>query len=164
MFAGAVNETVRLSAALFLILIGGTMFGYFLTLTHIPTDLAGVVTSLPLAPPLIVAAIFGVYFVLGALMEEIAILVIMTPIVYPIVIGLGYDGVWFGVMSIMMLLTGFLTPPVGLLSFVTSSATGVPLERVYRGVTPFWMTLIVANALVIAFPDIALLLPRLMRG
>jgi tripartite ATP-independent transporter DctM subunit len=163
-FAGAVNETVRLSAALFLILIGGTMFGYFLTLTHIPTDLASAVSGLPVAPPLIVAAIFGVYFVLGALMEEIAILVIMTPIVYPIVIGLGYDGVWFGVMSIMMLLTGFLTPPVGLLSFVTSSATGVPLERVYRGVTPFWMTLIVANALVIAFPDIALLLPRLMRG
>jgi tripartite ATP-independent transporter DctM subunit len=163
-FSGAVGQTVRLSAALFLILIGGTMFGYFLTLTHIPTDLASLVSSLPLPSPLIVAAIFAVYFVLGALMEEIAILVIMTPIVYPIVIGLGYDGVWFGVMSIMMLLTGFLTPPVGLLSFVTSSATGVPLDRVYRGVTPFWLTLIVANALLIAVPDIALLLPRLMRG
>jgi TRAP-type C4-dicarboxylate transport system permease large subunit len=63
-----------------------------------------------------------------------------------------------------MLLTGLLTPPVGLLSFVTSSATGVSLEKVCRGVTPFWMTLIVANGLVIAFPDIALFPPRLMRA
>jgi tripartite ATP-independent transporter DctM subunit len=162
-FADAISRTVRLSAALFLILIGGTMFGYFLTLTRIPTELATFVAGLPLAPPLIVAMIFAIYFVMGALMEEIAILVIMTPIVYPVVIGLGYDGVWFGVMSIMMLLTGLLTPPVGLLSFVTSSATGVSLEKVYRGVTPFWLTLIGANALVIAFPDIALFLPRLMR-
>jgi tripartite ATP-independent transporter DctM subunit len=162
-FGDAISRTVRVSAALFLILIGGTMFGYFLTLTRIPAGLAGFVADLPLAPPLIVAAIFAIYFVMGALMEEIAILVIMTPIVYPVVTGLGYDGVWFGVMSIMMLLTGLLTPPVGLLSFVTSSATGVALEKVYRGVTPFWLTLIVANALVIAFPDIALFLPNLMR-
>jgi TRAP-type C4-dicarboxylate transport system permease large subunit len=67
------------------------------------------------------------------------------------------------VMSVMMLLTGLLTPPVGLLSFVTSSATGISLEQVYRGVTPFWMTLILANVLVILFPDVALFLPHLMQ-
>ena len=139
------------------------MFGYFLTLTRIPDDLARFVAGLPLAPPLIVGVIFLIYFVMGALMEEIAILVIMTPIVYPVVTALGYDGVWFGVMSIMMLLTGLLTPPVGLLSFLTSSATGVPLGQVYRGVTPFWMTLILANILVILFPEIALFLPHLMQ-
>jgi tripartite ATP-independent transporter DctM subunit len=160
----AVSRTIRLSAAIFLILIGGTMFGYFLTLTRIPAALAGFAADLPLAPPLVVAVIFAIYFVLGALMEEIAILVIMTPIVYPVVTALGYDGVWFGVMSAMMLLTGLLTPPVGLLSFITASATGVPLRTVYRGVTPFWLTLIVANALVIAWPDLALSLPRLMHG
>jgi tripartite ATP-independent transporter DctM subunit len=159
---GAAEYTVRLSATLFLMLIGGTMFGYFLTLTRIPADLAGFVAGLQVSPPLVVAAIFLIYFALGALMDEIAILVIMTPIVYPVVIALGYDGVWFGVMSIMMLLTGMLTPPVGLLSFVTSSATGISLEKVYSGVTPFWMTLIVANALVIVFPDLALFLPNLM--
>ena len=159
---GAAEYTVRLSATLFLMLIGGTMFGYFLTLTRIPADLAGFVAGLQVSPPRVVAAIFLIYFALGALMDEIAILVIMTPIVYPVVIALGYDGVWFGVMSIMMLLTGMLTPPVGLLSFVTSSATGISLEKVYSGVTPFWMTLIVANALVIVFPDLALFLPNLM--
>jgi tripartite ATP-independent transporter DctM subunit len=161
---GAVAQTVRLCAALFLILVGGTMFGYFLTLTRIPDGLARFVAGLPLAPPLIVGVIFLIYFVMGALMEEIAILVIMTPIVYPVVTALGYDGVWFGVMSIMMLLTGLITPPVGLLSFLTSSATGVPLGQVYRGVTPFWITLILANALVILFPQIALFLPQLMRA
>jgi tripartite ATP-independent transporter DctM subunit len=160
-FGDAVLRTVRLSAALFLILIGGTMFGFFLTLTRIPAGLTRFVADLPVAAPLIIASIFAIYFVMGALMEEIAILVIMTPIVHPVVIGLGYDGVWFGVMSIMMLLTGLLTPPVGLLSFVTSSATGVKLRDVYEGVTPFWLTLIVANALLIAFPDIALVLTRI---
>jgi tripartite ATP-independent transporter DctM subunit len=160
-FGDAVSRTVRLSSALFLILVGGTMFGYFLTLTRIPAGLTAFVAELPLAAPFIIASLFAIYFVMGALMEEIAILVIMTPIVYPVVIGLGYDGVWFGVMSVMMLLTGLLTPPVGLLSFVTSSATGVKLRDVYEGVTPFWLTLIVANALVIAFPDIALVLTRI---
>jgi tripartite ATP-independent transporter DctM subunit len=162
-FARAVAQAIRLSATLFLLLIGGTMFGYLLTVTRIPADLASFVAGLSLPPPLVVAVIFLIYFVMGALMEEIAILVIMTPIVYPLVTALGYDGVWFGVMSVMMLLTGLLTPPVGLLSFVTSSATGIPLGKVYRGVTPFWMTLIVANALVILFPDLALFLPHLLR-
>ena len=162
-FARAVAQAIRLSATLFLILVGGTMFGYLLTVTRIPADLATLVAGLSLPPPLVVAVIFLIYFVMGALMEEIAILVIMTPIVYPVVTALGYDGVWFGVMSVMMLLTGLLTPPVGLLSFVTSSATGIPLGKVYRGVTPFWMTLIVANALVILFPDLALFLPQLLK-
>ena len=100
---------------------------------------------------------------MGALMDEIAILVIMTPIVYPLVTQLGYDGVWFGVLTIMMLLTGLLTPPVGLLSFIVSGLTDVPLSKVYAGVTPFWIALLVAIALVIIFPEIVLFLPRLMK-
>jgi TRAP-type C4-dicarboxylate transport system permease large subunit len=100
---------------------------------------------------------------MGALMDEIAILVIMTPIVYPVIIKLGYDGVWFGVLTIMMLLTGLLTPPVGLLSFIVSGLTNVPLNKVYAGVTPFWIALLVAISLVIIFPEIALFLPRMMR-
>jgi TRAP-type C4-dicarboxylate transport system permease large subunit len=100
---------------------------------------------------------------MGALMDEIAILVIMTPIVYPLITKLGYDGVWFGVLTIMMLLTGLLTPPVGLLTFIVSGLTGVPLNKVYAGVTPFWLALIVAISLVIIFPEIVLFLPRLMK-
>src|SRR5918995_356045 len=125
-FVSALHQTARITAVIFLIVVGGKMFGYFLTVTRGP-------------------------------------LVIMTPIVYPLIIKLGYDGVWFGVLTIMMLLTGLLTPPVGLLSFIVSGLTNVPLNKVYAGVTPFWVALMVAISLVIIFPEIALFLPRMMK-
>jgi TRAP-type C4-dicarboxylate transport system permease large subunit len=112
---------------------------------------------------MVIAMIFALYFVLGAIMDAIAILVIMTPMMYPIVIGLGYDGAWFGVVSIMMLLTGLLTPPVGIIVYVVSNISNVPVGRVFRAVAPFWIALIVAVALAVAFPDIVLWLPGLMR-
>jgi tripartite ATP-independent transporter DctM subunit len=162
-FVGALHQTARITAVIFLIVVGGKMFGYFLTVTRIPLVVTEFISSLALAPFLVVFVLFALYFVMGALMDEIAILVIMTPIVYPVIIKLGYDGVWFGVLTIMMLLTGLLTPPVGLLSFIVSGLTNVPLNRVYAGVTPFWIALMVAISLVIVFPDIALLLPRMMK-
>ncbi len=162
-FADAVHQSARVTALIFLIVVGGKMFGYFLTVTRIPLQITEFVASLDIAPYLVVFVIFAIYFVMGALMDEIAILVIMTPIVYPVIIKLGYDGVWFGVLTIMMLLTGFLTPPVGLLSFIVSGVTHIPLNKVYAGVTPFWIALMVAISLVIIFPEIALFLPRMMR-
>jgi tripartite ATP-independent transporter DctM subunit len=162
-FVSALHQTARITAVIFLIVVGGKMFGYFLTVTRIPLVITTTISSLNVAPFLVVFVLFALYFVMGALMDEIAILVIMTPIVYPVIIKLGYDGVWFGVLTIMMLLTGLLTPPVGLLSFIVSGLTGVPLNRVYAGVTPFWIALLVAISLVIVFPEIALFLPRLMK-
>ncbi|HEU4342595.1 MAG TPA: TRAP transporter large permease [Candidatus Binatia bacterium] len=162
-FLAALHQTGRITAVIFLIVVGGKMFGYFLTVTRIPLQLTTFIAALDIAPFVVVFVLFALYFVMGALMDEIAILVIMTPIVYPLIIKLGYDGVWFGVLTIMMLLTGLLTPPVGLLSFIVSGLTGVPLNKVYAGVTPFWIALIVAISLVIIFPEIALFLPRMMR-
>ena len=162
-FVAALHQTARVTAVIFLIVVGGKMFGYFLTVTRIPLTLTTLISSLDVAPVVIVIILFALYFVMGALMDEIAILVIMTPIVYPLIIKLGYDGVWFGVLTIMMLLTGLLTPPVGLLSFIVSGLTDVPLNKVYAGVTPFWMALMVAILLVIIFPEIVLFLPRMMR-
>ncbi|TCJ12708.1 TRAP transporter large permease [Rubrobacter taiwanensis] len=161
-FWEALEKSVRLTAMIFLIAIGGLMFGYFLTITRIPRNISIFVADLNIHPALVIAVIFLIYFALGTLMDELAILVIMTPIIYPVVIQLGYDGVWFGVLSVMMLLVGLLTPPVGLLCFVVSGITKVPLGTVYRGVTPFWITLIVAIALVVAFPSIVTFLPDRM--
>lgn len=162
-FMEAVSQTVRLSAMIFLIVIAGRMFGFFLSVTGIPRSLGSFVTDLNVAPWVVAALILLVYLLLGALMDELAILVIMTPIFYPIVLTLGYDGVWFGVLSIMMLLTGLLTPPVGIISFIVSRVATVPVERVFRSVAPFWVALTGAALLVIAFPDIVLFLPELMR-
>ena len=162
-FVGACHQTVRVTAVIFLIVVGGKMFGYFLTVTRIPLAITGFIAALDVPPLAVIFLLFALYFVMGALMDEIAILVIMTPIVYPLITKLGYDGVWFGVLTIMMLLTGLLTPPVGLLSFIVSGLTDVPLSKVYAGVTPFWIALLVAIALVIIFPEIVLFLPRLMK-
>ncbi len=162
-FVGACQQTARVTAVIFLIVVGGKMFGYFLTVTRIPLVITSFIAALEVSPLAVIFLLFALYFVMGALMDEIAILVIMTPIVYPLITKLGYDGVWFGVLTIMMLLTGLLTPPVGLLSFIVSGLTGVPLNKVYAGVTPFWIALIVAISLVIVFPEIVLFLPRLMK-
>lgn len=162
-FVAACHQTARVTAVIFLIVVGGKMFGYFLTVTRIPLAITGFIAALDVPPLAVIFLLFALYFVMGALMDEIAILVIMTPIVYPLITKLGYDGVWFGVLTIMMLLTGLLTPPVGLLSFIVSGLTDVPLSKVYAGVTPFWIALIVAIALVIIFPEIVLFLPRLMK-
>jgi tripartite ATP-independent transporter DctM subunit len=162
-FLEAVSQTVRLSAMIFLIVIAGRMFGFFLSATGIPRTLGTFVTDLDVAAWVVAAVILLIYVLLGAMMDEIAILVIMTPIMYPIILELGYDGVWFGVLSIMMLLTGLLTPPVGIISFIVSRVAEVPVERVFRSVSPFWITLILAALLVIFFPQIVLVLPDLMR-
>lgn len=163
-FWRATSQTVLVSAVIFLVVVASRMYGFFLSVTGIPRNLGAFVDELDVAPFLVIGAIFLIYFVLGALMDEIAILVIMTPMMYPIVIGLGYDGVWFGVVSIMMLLSGLLTPPVGLIAYVVSSISKVPVARVFRSVAPFWVGLIVAVALAVAFPQIVMFLPELMRG
>ncbi len=161
-FSAAVNRTIRTTAFIFLLVIAGQIFGFFLTASRIPRELGDFISALEVAPWLIVTAIFVVYFFLGALMDEIAILVIMTPIMYPVIIGLGYSGVWFGVLTIMMLLTGLLMPPVGLITFVVSGVTRVPLGEVFRGIFPFVGALAVAIMLVIFFPALVTWLPDLM--
>jgi tripartite ATP-independent transporter DctM subunit len=162
-FWEAASQTVRVSAMIFLVVIAGKMFGFFLSVTRIPRTLGMWIQDLDVAPFVVVLLIFLVYFVLGAMMDEIAILVIMTPMMYPIVTGLGYDGVWFGVVSIMMLLSGLLTPPVGLATFVVSGITGIAIGKVFRGVAPFIGGLVVAVLLVVFFPQIVLVLPEAMR-
>src|SRR5690606_24546647 len=149
-------------AMIFLVVIASRMFGFFLSVTRIPRGLTDFVQDLQLAPFFVIAVIFFIYFLLGALMDEIAILVIMTPLMYPIVIDLGYSGIWFGVASIMMLLVGLLTPPVGIIVYVVSGIASVNVGKLFRSVVPFWFALLAAVALVVAFPEIIMFLPDLM--
>lgn len=161
-FKGALSRTIRTTAFIFMLVIAGQVFGFFLSGSRIPIELGRWITGLEVAPWMIVTVIFVVYFILGAFMDEIAILVIMTPIMYPVIIALGYSGVWFGVLTIMMLLTGLLQPPVGLITFVVSGVTKIPLGDVFRGIFPFVGALAVAIMLVIFFPDLVTWLPGLM--
>lgn len=162
-FWQATSQTVLVSSVIFLVVVAGRMYGFFLSVTNIPRRLSDFVDHLDVAPFLVIAMIFLIYFALGTLMDEIAILVIMTPVMYPIVIALGYDGVWFGVVSIMMLLSGLLTPPVGIIVFVVSGITGIRAGTIFRRLVPFWATIIIVTGIAIAVPDLVLFLPELMR-
>lgn len=162
-FKASLEDTVKLSAMIFFVIIAGRLFGFFLSQTRIPAELSTFVSGLDVPAWMIIAVIFAIYFGLGVFMDEYAILVLMTPIVYPIVIGLGYSGIWFGVVTTLMLLTGLLTPPVGLMAFVASGVSGVDVMRVFKWVTPFWIGLIIAIVIMVAFPDLALFLPETAR-
>ena len=163
-FMKALSRTIRTTSFIFMLVIAGQIFGFFLTASRIPIELGEWISGLEIAPWIIVTLIFVVYFILGALMDEIAILVIMTPIIYPVIIALGYSGVWFGVLTIMMLLTGLLMPPVGLITFVVAGVTRIELGKVFRGIFPFVGGLAVAIMLVIFFPSLVTWLPDLMTG
>lgn len=140
----------------FLLVIAGKAFGYFLAVSRLPSSLARWATDLDVAPIVVLLVLFAIYFVLGALMDETAILVIMTPISLPIVLNLGYDPVWFGVVSIMMLLTGLITPPVGVLVFVVSGVTKIPLSEVYRAVLPYCGAVALCVVVAFVYPDLVL--------
>jgi tripartite ATP-independent transporter DctM subunit len=161
-FIESLKAAVRISSMTFVMIIGGSMFGAFLTRSRIPMQLIRFIEGLDVEPFWVVLVILIVYTALGPVMDEMATLVIMTPIIYPIIISLGYNGIWFGVMSMMMFLTGLLMPPVGVVSLVAASVTKIPSMKVFMSQWPFWITMLVACILIAAFPQITLFLPNLM--
>ncbi len=158
-----VKEAARITTMIMLIVVGGFIFGHFLAVSRIPIHMADYMIALDIPPYLLMIFVFFIYFISGFFMEEFGTLVIYTPLFYPLIIAAGYDGVWYGIVTILMLLIGLLTPPVGVVSLVASSVTNIPTNEVFQGVFPFWIALIVSIGILIAFPDIALYLPDLMR-
>ncbi|MGJ9385037.1 TRAP transporter large permease [Salipaludibacillus sp. CF4.18] len=161
-FLLSLDDTIRLSVMLFLILIGATIFGRFLALSQIPMELTAYVGSLDVSPFIILAMILLVYLVLGMFMEGIAIMVLTLPIVYPIVTQLGFDGIWFGIIMVMVLNIGVLTPPLGLSIYIISGVVkDVPIDKIFRGVTPMVIVMVFFTILLVVFPEIVLYLPSL---
>jgi tripartite ATP-independent transporter DctM subunit len=158
----ALEETANVTAMIFLVIIGGTLYGHFLTATRIPLIMKEYIIALNLSPLMLIMLVFLIYFVAGFVMDAMAIIVIFTNLFYPLVTQAGYNGIWFGVITIMLCNIGFLTPPVGPVSMVTASATDTPVEAVFKGVTPFWFALIAATFILIAFPIISTYLPGMM--
>ena len=162
-FVDALDQTARTTAMIFLIVIGAIVFGHFLAITKIPMELTNYIAALGVSRYLILAAILLLYLALGCFMEGIAILVLTMPIIYPVIINLGFSGVWFGVIMVIMLNIGLVTPPVGLNVYITAGAVrDIPLEVIFRGVIPLWLAMIACAALLVAFPQIATFLPSFM--
>jgi tripartite ATP-independent transporter DctM subunit len=159
----ALLDTVKTTAMIFTILIGAILFNNFLILASMPTLVSDWIAGLPLGKTAILIVIIGMYFVLGCLLDSLAMILLTIPIVFPIVNALGYDPVWFGIIVVMVVELGLITPPIGMNVFVIKGiARDVPLETIFRGVMPFVVTQIILIIILIAFPQIALWLPSTM--
>ncbi len=162
-FMAALEETVYLTSMVFIILIGATLFGKFLAMSRIPAQLTSIVTDLDVSPYIIIAIILLIFFILGLFLEGIAILVLTLPIVYPLIISLGFDGIWFGVIMVLVFVMGTITPPLGISVFVIHGvARDIPIPTIFRGVTPMLIAMILFTALLVIFPQIVMTLPNLM--
>jgi tripartite ATP-independent transporter DctM subunit len=159
----ASDSGARTTAMLFIILIGAIVFSRFLALTRIPFELSSYIASLHLSRYVVIGIIILVMIVLGCFIEGISLMVLTVPILYPLIIQMGFDGVWFGVLFVTLLNIGMCTPPVGMIVYVTAGvAKDVPLMTIFKGVTPFWLAMVVAAILLVAFPQIALWLVSFM--
>ncbi|MDP2986383.1 TRAP transporter large permease [Hydrogenophaga sp.] len=156
-------ESTRTTAMLFTILIAAMIFTNFINFTTMPGDLRDFVLQFSPNPIMVVVMMMGIYLMLGMVMEELAIVLLTIPVFFPVITGLGFDPVWFGILIVTIVEIGMISPPVGLNLFVINSLLpNVKLGTIYRGVWPFVMADIVRLGILIAFPAIALYLPSLM--
>jgi tripartite ATP-independent transporter DctM subunit len=157
-------DTVKTTAMIFTVLIGAILFNNFLILASIPNLVSDWISGLPFGKTAILLIIIAMYLVLGCLLDSLAMILLTIPIVFPIVQALGYDPVWFGIIVVMVVELGLITPPIGMNVFVIKGiAREVPLETIFRGVTPFIVAQVILILLLIAFPSLALWLPSTMR-
>jgi tripartite ATP-independent transporter DctM subunit len=163
-FTASLLETVRATSMIFTILIGAMLLGYFMAVTRLPFELAGVVGGLEVNRYIILGAILAVYIFLGCMMIPMAMIILTIPIVFPLVIDQGFDPIWFGIITVRIFEIAQITPPVGMNVFVISGvAKDVPMGTIYRGIIPFLIADIFHLTLLVAFPQLALFLPNLMK-
>ncbi|MFH1489560.1 MAG: TRAP transporter large permease subunit [Pseudomonadota bacterium] len=156
-------DACKNTAMLLLMLIGADIFSYFLTMSQIPFMLSDFVVGLPVPRAVMMWAILFVYIILGCIMPIIPAIVLTIPIFLPVVTGLGYDVIWFGVIVVTMAEVGQITPPVGINVFALAGvAKDVPLGKIFKGIFPFVVADFVRVALIFFFPSLALWLPSLM--
>ena len=156
----ALLSATRTAAAVFTVLIGALLFGYFLTITQTPQKLTEFLTSLGIGRYGVLALIMLMYLVLGCLMDAMAMIILTVPIIFPVIVQLGFDPIWFGIIIVMTVELGLIHPPVGMNVFVIKSVVkDVTFMTIFRGVIPFVVTDILRLIILIAFPIIALWLP-----
>ena len=158
-------DTIRTSCMIFLIMIGAYVFGYFLTVSRLPINLANSIAESNMPTFIVVLLILAIYAVLGCFIDSLPLIVLLTPIFLPIINNFGLSPVWFGVLMVMVMQLGLITPPVGMCVYVMGGiAKDVPLMKIFKGVLPFVIALVVAVIILAAVPQIALFLPNLWYG
>ena len=157
--------TARTTAMIMLIVAGAVVFGRFIAVSRLPFELATWASSLALPPVFILAIVLVIYLVLGCVIDALAMILLTIPIFYPVVVGvLGYDPIWFGVIIVLVVALGVITPPVGMNVFIIKGVVeGLTVETIFKGVWPFVIALAFCLALLIAFPGLVTFLPSLIQ-
>lgn len=166
-FTKSLNETLRTSCMVMFLIAGAAIFGKFLAVTRIPFNIASWIGGFDLPPFMIMAMIVFVFFVGGCVMDALALIMLTIPIFYPVVVSLGYDPIWFGIIIVLITQMGVITPPVGINVYVVYGVSqaandDIALESIFKGIIPFLFAIIVGIIIMIIFPQIILLLPNLM--
>jgi tripartite ATP-independent transporter DctM subunit len=157
------RETAFTTAALFSVLIGAWIFSNFVNIAGLPEALRSLVTENAISPAMVIVLILAIYIVLGCVFESLSMLLLTVPIFFPLVTGLGYDPVWFGIVVVVVTEISLITPPVGLNVFILKGVVGdVSTSTIFRGVTPFWIVDLIRLALIVLIPWIVLVLPNSM--
>jgi C4-dicarboxylate transporter DctM subunit len=155
-FSSSILEAAGVSAMIYIIIFGASVFSYFMTLAHVPEALVQLMGELKIAPVLTIALILVAYIALGAVFDEISAMLITLPFVLPIVVHLGYDPVWWGIMNVVIIELGMIVPPIGIIVFILHAmAPQISLSKIYRGVTPFIIADLVLLALLTLFPGLS---------
>ena len=156
-------ESARTTGMLFTLLIAATVFANFVNYTSLPFELKDWITGLGLSPIMIVGAMMLIYVLLGTVMEELTMVLLTIPLFFPIVVQLGFDPVWFGVLIVMVIQIGLISPPVGMNLFVINTLLPqVGLGRIFRGVWPLVLVLVVTLLILLTVPSLSLWLPSFM--
>jgi tripartite ATP-independent transporter DctM subunit len=157
------KDSIKTTAMVYLILIGAEMFGKFLAITRLPMTLADMIREMNVSPYVVMFIIIVIYAVMGCFMDALPMITLTIPIFIPIILELGFDPIWFGVVCVLVVQLGLITPPVGLNCYVIAGiAKDVPLSKIFRGSAPFIPALLVSILLVILFPEVVLWLPNLI--
>jgi tripartite ATP-independent transporter DctM subunit len=159
-FLTAMRDTAKGTGLVFVMIIGASIFGYFVSLSGMPAQVVASIESLGWPPLAVLALLMVLYLIGGALFDEIALMILTLPFVYPLIESMGYDPIWWGIINVVVIELGMIIPPLGINVFVLQGiAKDIPLTTIYRGVAPFIAADLVRLAVLILFPPLALWLP-----
>lgn len=156
-------ETVYTTAAIFFIVVGAFIFSRFIVLTEFPNDLSRWVLAMGLSPFWVLMAVMALYILLGTFLDEVSTILITVPVTLPLILGIGYDGIWFGIFVTVMCTIGLISPPTGMTVFVIQAQhPDIPVMRIYLGTLPFLVADLVLVALLILMPSLVSWLPSVL--
>jgi len=159
----ALLEMARISIMVLFLVAGATLFSYFLALSTIPTAVSTWIAGLGVSKYIILVIIVAIYFLLGCFLDSVSMMVLTLPVIFPVIVTIGFDPIWFGVLLVLMMEAGLITPPVGLNIYtIAGIAKDVPMGSIFRGAMPFLLSIIATAIILTVFPQIATYLPNLM--